>query len=231
LLDFRLVRGIDFSATLSFRKLKALAQKGNIVILLTQIPPPSLEFLRKAGIIEPDDAVIKIFENLDRGFEWCEEKLLEEGKWRRQRFFPLAMQLRDIFQDEKDASEFISYLEGLDFSAGELIAQAGEREQGLYFVEFGQISAVITLEDQSTKRLRTYTAGTVCGEKGLFSFQKRSNTLVAEQNSKLYLLPSEKFVQMEQHAPQLANALLKLVLHGQSEQIESYEKEIKFLLR
>jgi SulP family sulfate permease len=231
LLDFRLVRGVDFSATLSFRKLKVLAQKHDIIILLTQILPKHLEFFRKASVVEYDDKTIRIFESLDRGFEWCEEKLLEEGKWRRQRFFPLAMQFGDIFQNQNDTSEFIGYLESLDCSGGDIIAHAGELEQGLYFVEFGQISAVITLENQAAKRLRTYTAGTVCGEKGLVSSLIRSSTLIAEQNSKLYLLSREKFTQMEQQAPHLANALLKLVLHAQNEQIESYEKEIRFLLQ
>jgi SulP family sulfate permease len=230
ILDFRLVKSIDFSATLSFIKLKSQAQKQGIVLLFTGLSSQLMKLLRQAGIFQVDDLNIQVFEDIDRGYEWCEETLLEEAKWRRQRFLPLSMQLTELYSEDEDINQFMGYLQKLEFSMGDVVVHQGETEKGLYFVEFGQVSSIVQISDNITKRLQTYTAGTLFGKQDLASQKVGSSSLVAEQNSQIYFLSQTAFERMEYQAPHLASTLLKFIIQSQRHQIESYEKELKSLL-
>lgn len=226
ILDFRLVRGIDFSSTLSFEKLKATVQKNQAVLLFTGLSPKLIQVLRQAKILDRDDTSIQLFGDIDRGFEWCEEMLLSEAQWRRQRFFPMAMQLEEIFEED-DIETFVSYLKKLEFSTGEMVSEPGKIYFGLYFVEVGQVSLITDLPDGSTKRLQTFSAGTLCGQLDASEDKESANRLIAEQDSQLYFLSTAAFNRMEQEDSRLANILLRSLLRSQKRQITSYEKELR----
>lgn len=231
ILDFSLVRGIDFSSTLSFKKLRILAKKQKFKLLFTGLSPKLMKALDQSSILEVTDLTIEVFEDIDRGFEWCENFLLEQAQWRRQRFLPLSMRLSELFDSEEADVQFMGYLQKLTFQEGEIIAPEGEPETGVYIIEEGQVSSITTLSDKFDKRLQTYTPGTVCGFRGLYCTTDHSSTLIADRMSQLYFLSKEAFRQLEQDSPHMANVLLKFILQSQSLQIASYEKELKSLLR
>ncbi len=78
LLDFRLVPAIDSTALLSFSKIQQLGEAHGLALVLTQLAPNirrqfEQEFLHGEGT--PN---VRIFADLDRGLEWCENELLAD---------------------------------------------------------------------------------------------------------------------------------------------------------
>ncbi len=87
-LDFRLVRGLDSSAVLSFAKMKQLAQRQGFTLIFTHLSNQSARHLQMAHQLRDvvQDAplseaqevpVVRTFPDLDHGVEWCEEQMLQ----------------------------------------------------------------------------------------------------------------------------------------------------------
>ena len=239
-LDFRWVCGLDSSAVLSFVKLKQLAVKQQISLVLTNLPPALEKQLRQGGALDAEDAIApkgqrgaisKVLPDLDRGVEWCENQILEARKWRRQRFLPLAMQLKNLFTNGKEVSTFIKYLEKVQLGEGEYLFRQGEDFEFLYFVESGQVSTFIELDGGQTRRLQTLGAGTIVGEIAFYTKSGHQTCAIAEQPSKLYRLGVNKLHLMQQENPKAAAAFNEFVLSLLAERLSQAHKEIENLLK
>ncbi|WP_226586720.1 STAS domain-containing protein [Microseira wollei] len=77
ILDFRQVTGLESSAVLSFAKLKQIAKKQSLQLVLTDLPPTAAKQFHQGGVLETPDPVFQVFPDLDRGLEWCESQILE----------------------------------------------------------------------------------------------------------------------------------------------------------
>jgi SulP family sulfate permease len=76
LLDFRLVPGLDSTAMLSFSKLRQLGESHGLTLVFTQLAPGIRRQFKQALIYEEGALGVRIFPDLDRGLEWCENELL-----------------------------------------------------------------------------------------------------------------------------------------------------------
>lgn len=219
LLDFRWVRGLDSSAILSFMKLRQMAEKREICLLLTQIAAKELKQLVQGEVIDLTEERCKIFPDLDRGLEWCENQILEMGKFRRRRFLPLALQLKIVFPDAGLVSQLMTYLELVKVPAGTFLFRQGDASDGLYFVESGQVSVVIEPSPGVMKRLRTYQTGTILGEMGLYGNAPRSASVIADESSRLYHLSTHAFETIEKEEPRLAAMFHKFIVNLLAERL------------
>jgi SulP family sulfate permease len=78
-LDFRLVSGLDSSAVLSFARMKQLAQRQGVTLILTHLAPQMRRQLGGEVLDEPKDerdGAVLTFPDLDHGVEWCEEQMI-----------------------------------------------------------------------------------------------------------------------------------------------------------
>ena len=71
LLDFEQVAGIDSTALISFGRLAQQAAEEGVELVLTGLPERVGDLLRR----DPELARLRCFVDLDRGVEWCEERL------------------------------------------------------------------------------------------------------------------------------------------------------------
>jgi SulP family sulfate permease len=204
-LDFRLVSGLDSSAINSFVKMKHLAEQVNAYLLFTDLSPPIEAVLRgKQGAIAADDPVCHTFPNLDAAIDWCEAKIIEQETFRRKRFIPFAMQLEEFFPDPDQVRPFMQYLEKIRLPAGACLFQQGDIADALYFIETGQISTVLTVENGKTKPLQTSGPGTIVGEIGLYGQTEYAGSGIADKPTTVYQLSQRSLQQMQQEQPAIA---------------------------
>ncbi|WP_204140219.1 SulP family inorganic anion transporter [Halomicronema sp. CCY15110] len=204
-LDFRLVSGLDSSAINSFIKMKHLAEQVNAYLLFSDLSPQIEAVLRgKQGAIAAEDPICHTFPNLDAAIDWCEAKIIDQGTFRRKRFIPFAMQLEEFFTDPDQVRPFMQYLEKVRLPAGAPLFQQGDTANALYFIETGQISTVLTVENGNTKLLQTSGPGTIVGEIGLYGQTEYAGSGIADKPTTVYQLSQRSLQQMQQEQPAIA---------------------------
>ncbi len=229
--DFRLVNGIDSSAVLSFMKLKQLAKNLHLNLVFTQLQPAIAEQLNQSGLILDKPNICYVFDDLDRGIEWCENRVLENKHMYDDESIPFQEQLQEFIPDDESVSKLMGYLEMLEIPKGKFLFRQGDVSNGLYFLDSGQVSVVLELSDDQTKRLRTYNHGTILGEMGLYTHAPRSASVVADRLSRLYYLSTQAFERIETEDPQLASSVHKFIVSLLVERLKRCEKELKDLLQ
>jgi SulP family sulfate permease len=229
--DFRLVSGLDSSVVLSFLKMKQLAQKHELGLVFTHLQPSIQQQLQQGGLIEPDDAICHLFYDLDRGIEWCENRILAMHQLPHSQFVPLVKQFKTLFPISDLDPNLMNYLQLIKLPEGQFLFRQGDPSEGLYFLESGQVSIVLELPNGQTKRLRTYNSGTILGEIGLYGQAPRSASVLADQSSHLYYLSAQSFTKIETEDPQLAIAFNKFIVNLLAERLKRREEELKHLLQ
>jgi len=230
-LDFRLVNGLDSSVVVSFAKLRQIAEKENLAIALTNLKPAVESQLKQGELLESEDSIFRVFADLDRGLEWCEDRLLEESELYSPRVSTLAEKLQQFIFDSQEFETFMGYLEQLKIETGDTLFQQGDPSDGLYFLESGRVSVVFELENGIKKRVQTYTSGTILGEMGLYQNAPRSASIIAEKNSYLYHLSTVAFEKIEAEQPQLARKFHKAIVRLLSERLKQRSAELQHLLQ
>ncbi len=74
-IDLRRVTGVDSSAVVSFLKVTHLAEANGFELVLTGVSDPVRKQLERGGA--GASAVLRFEPDLDRGLQWCEERLLQ----------------------------------------------------------------------------------------------------------------------------------------------------------
>lgn len=123
-----------------------------------------------------------------------------------------------------------SYLERLSVAAGQRIIQQGATAADLYFIESGQVTVRVELDNGHSTRLRTMGPGTVVGEIGLYLRQVRTASVVADEPSVVHRLSDEALKRMERNDPHTAAALHRFMVHMLAERVANTNKTLQALL-
>lgn len=235
LLDFRLVSGLDASTVLSFAKLKQIANQKQIHLIYTHLSAQAKRRLEQGDCLDKADPLCHLFADLDRGLEWYEQQIL-------QRYRPLAENqsqppkaalaayLKTDFADPNQVDRLMNCLEICQLAEGEYLFHQGDPFDGLYFVASGQVSVVVELRNEQSKRIRTYTIGNTIGEMGLYRQTVRMASVVADKPSTLYFLSTATFDQLETTDPTLASSIHRFIVALLAERLQHREKELNHLL-
>ncbi len=235
LLDFRLVTGIDSSASLSFARLKQVIDQANIVLILTNLATPLQRQLHASILNEENNARTLIFDELDQGVAWAEELIIanvesslpgssdEDGALSPQpqtflQYFEEALtpagnagQIGTEPNTKWAEQRALAFMEKVVVERGTVLLQEGQPVESVYFIEEGKIVIYIDHADGRRQQLRIQEAGTVFGEIGIYSGQMATATVAAKEAATLYSLSAEKFTQMEAQDPGLAIATHRLI--------------------
>ncbi len=228
LLDFRLVNGLDSSALINFIKIKQLMKTSSANLILTNLSTKHQETLQKKGGLQED--FIHIFNEMNQGLAWCEEKLLD-------RYYPankscqlLETQLTNYLPPSVDVSKLISYLKPFKLSPGEVLFTQGQLTLGMYFLESGKLSVIKEIAPGKTKCLRTYKSETIIGEMGFYSQSNHSASVIADEYSSVYFFSSHAFKRMEREEPKLASAFHKFIVKLLIERFQYREQDMQNIL-
>jgi SulP family sulfate permease len=230
-LNFKSVHGLDSSAALSFVKLKQIFQPRGIKLVFTHLKSTIHVQLKRGGCLSPNDSVCHIFDDLDRGLEWCENQILSEIPFRRSRSLPLVLQLNDLFSNPNHASDLMDYLEEWDADAGAIAFQQNQPVNSLYLIEVGQVTIYLEWKSGQTHRIQTLGAGNLVGELDFFRNSTHQTSAIVDAPSTLYRLSKASFHQMQQEKTEVAAAFQSAVILILGDRLTHAYKEIADLLR
>jgi cAMP-binding proteins - catabolite gene activator and regulatory subunit of cAMP-dependent protein kinases len=169
------------------------------------------------------------FADLDRGLEWGEERILG------QRDIPAGARAEPwggaLTSEESALLE--KCCERRRLVPGELLIRQGEPSDAMYFIERGRVHVMLPPETPgqgSTKRLRTYGAGSIVGEMGFYTGEPRSADIVVEEETEALCLTRERLSALEVSEPALAHALQRVVIQNLAQRLRAANEEIRELL-
>jgi len=230
-LDFRRVAGLDSSAVLSFVKGQQLAEGQGIILVLTHLSGRIREQIALGGLLE-DEVGVRVFADLDRGLEWCEEELLEvEGITAMHLPVTLRAQLADSGFEKANTARLMEFLERADVGAGEYLIRQGQEADQLYFIERGTVVVCLETEGGEQVRLQTLGLGTAVGELGLYLGATTTASVIAESPTVAYRLTRAALARMKEEEPELAATFHEFVAHMLSEQLTATTRTLEAVLR
>jgi SulP family sulfate permease len=230
-LDFRRVTGLDSSAVFSFAKVRQLAEAGGIILALTHLSQEIRHQFERGGLFE-DHAGLRIFPDLDRGLEWCEEQLLEiEGITTMHVPFTLPAQLAESGFEKADTARLMEFLEKVQVEAGDYLIRQGNEADTLYFIELGEVSVYLELEDGRRVRLQRLGLGTAVGELGLYLGTTYTASVIADSPTIAYRLTRTALSEMKENEPELAASFHEFTAFLLSERLSATTRTLEAVLR
>ena len=230
-LDFRFVNGIDSSAANSFAKMKLYAESRDYVLIFTGLSATLLKQFIRGGFPLEENAHFRIFPDLDRAMEWCENQILIRrsvhvfGEEQR-----LEDHLRAFFSDPEKMMRFKQYLEKRQVPMGYYLIHQDDPPHSLYFLESGKVTVQMRNEQGQIVRLRTGGPGTVVGELGLYLRSPSTASVITEQQSVFYRLTADALTRMEEKDLEIAAAFHKFMVHRLGQRLIYTNRSLQALM-
>jgi SulP family sulfate permease len=220
LLDFADVSGFDISAVNNFHRFALNAAATGTAVAVTAAPERFTEALKRNL---PDKAMqnIAFFPDLDHGFEWCEDKLIEHtlGDWKdrtsvREALFDRSVDDVMAHLEKQERFEYLvdrlaPWLEHREHPAGCDILKRGETAGGLHLLTQGTSTE---LDPDTGIRKRGLMPGSVIAAAAAFGGFTAPTTIRADSNCKTAILSLEARGLLEQEDPCLAAALYGFII-------------------
>jgi sulfate permease, SulP family len=226
--DFRLVTGIDSSATHSFLQIKEAAAANGARIVLANLTP-ELEKSFRAVRFASNDVITA--PDLDRALESCEQSVIEAHQPASNDIGSFRTWLSDALGNPQHAEHIAQYCNRREVQAGEIIARQGEVADAMHFILDGRIGIVVELDEKRTMRVRSLGRHTTIGEMGLITHRVRSATIQAEAASVLYELTAASYERMKTEEPELSQALLGYIVAVLAERLNFANRALGVLQR
>jgi SulP family sulfate permease len=232
ILDFRRVIGIDSSAVLSLKRLQQLMRARRITLIFTNLAEKAIWKLRGHSLLDSTNVDPLLFDDLEQGLEWCEERLLAQmpHAGEKANVAPLG-DLGSLLAKGEPGAEIWQYLERQELSASQTLIAEGTPPMDMYFVQSGQVSVYLQLPEGRKLRIRRMNAGTVVGEIGVYLDIARTATVIAEEPTVVYRLSRDALDAMEREVPAVASAFHRAMVCIQGERLASLNSLIRALLR
>jgi SulP family sulfate permease len=226
--DFRLVTGIDSSATHSFAQIKQAAAACGTRIVLVNLKPELERAFRTARFVS-DDVVVA--SDVDRALEFCEQNIIEAHRTATDNERSLRTWWSDALGGAANADRLAEYCRRLEVPAGQIIAREGDPAASMHFILEGRVGIVVNTGDGRTTRVRSLGPHTTIGEMGLITGRARSASVAAEAASVLYELTVENYERIKREDPALGQALLGYIVSVMSERLSFANRAVGVLQR
>jgi SulP family sulfate permease len=232
LLDFKNVSGIDSSSTLSFVKMRQLAEQNGFTLIFTQLSPEIERLLAKESFDTAPKEVFRTFIDLDHGLEWSENQILHEEGIVAAEYDGITFrdQMKEAFADSGEIDKLLTYFERMEVKQGDYLMHQNDPSDSLYLIEKGLVTAKLIIGSNDIVRLRTMCAGTIVGELGLILDEPRSASVVAEHDTTVYRLSAKSLKEMRAKDPQIAVAFHQFLTVLLAERLTNTGRTIKTLL-
>jgi len=226
--DFRLVVGIDSSATHSFRQIKRAADESGVKLVFVNLRRELERIFVTTHFISHD---IVVATDLDRALEACEDSIIAELRAETDERASFESWLTDALGSAENAMMMAQYCKRMEVSPGTVITRQGEPADSMHFILDGRVDVLVELDDGHSVRVRSLGPHTTIGEMGLMSRRVRSATVEAGLASILYELKVEDYERIKHANPVLSHALLNYVVAVMSERLSFASRVIGVLQR
>ncbi len=210
-LDFAQVTEMDSSAALSFMKLAQEASQSNFFLLLTGLSPKMHERLMGSWIENESTTYLQILPDLDRGIEWCEERILQELSLS-EAHEGIMQQLARYLPSPDDHVILATYLEHRRVEPGEQLARQGDASDEMFLLQSCTASVYLDTSSGRKHRIRRAGAGTVFGEVGFYLGTLRTASVIVDTAGELFVLSQTANARLEHEHPHIAAALHKFMI-------------------
>jgi glutaminase len=208
ILDMHQVIGISESAARLLNQARASFRNDGIAVTFSRIhgrPQISAPLSKTAGA----GLGFLSFEDNDLAVEWCENRLLED----RAAMPQVAGRLQDarLFKDMPESLLLELERVGIRqvYAAKAPILVSGEASDGrIFFIQSGQVSVVVPLEDGANQRISTLGPGMVFGEMTLLGASQRSASVFADIDSSCIVFDASDLESISARDPQFKINLL-----------------------
>lgn len=229
--DFRRVTGIDSSGTMSFVKLRQLAEKKHLILVFAHLSDDLRFLMEQAGFVGVSGPTYRLMPDLDYAVEWCENQVLVQLAVENIVALPSFVgRLAEDVDDPRIIERLMRYLEPRREEAGVVLLRQDDPAHDLFIVETGTVTARLTDETGHSIRLRTMHAGTVVGEMGMYLGETRSASVVTETPCTLYRLSETALERMQGEAPEVAAAFHRFMARRLAERLRHTDQMVKALM-
>jgi len=166
-LDFAQVTGLDSTAALSFKKLVQLTEAQQIALVLTSLSDRLASQFTTGEFSAHADA-LRLFPDLDRGLEWCEDQIIATTPADRDAERGLQDYLAAIVPQAENLPALMRYLNCREIPAGEYLIHQGDAPDVLFFIASGQVTVQRESLGRPPVRLETMRGGRSVGELGFY---------------------------------------------------------------
>jgi sulfate permease, SulP family len=225
--DFRLVHGVDSSATHSFTQIKRAADELGARLVLVNLTPELSKAFRASGFLTDD---VLLVPDLDQALETCEDAIIEAAQRARGETRSLHEWLTEAFGNAEYADFLVKQCARIEVAPGDIIARQGDPADALHFILDGRISILVGAGDQEI-RVRSLRSHTTVGEMGLITGQPRNATIRADTRGILYALSLSAFQRTKVENPGAALALLGYIVRVMSERLSFANRVVGVLQR
>jgi SulP family sulfate permease len=197
-LDFTNVSGVDSSAISVFQRIlrRYRDQPTQFYLVFSHSNEANVRAISgDAG----DTRRIHIYSSLDRALEAAEEQLLEQ--------FPREDEcalFSDIFDSPDSREVFLAHCEIRGVSRGEFLCAEGDQSDALYFIASGSLEVLSSAMGSPALRLAKLQQGAMVGEMAFYSGEARTGSIVAVEDSDVYILRKEALATLRGTHPELA---------------------------
>jgi SulP family sulfate permease len=228
LFDFKLVTGVDSSATHSFTQIKQAADALGARLVLVNMSPSLLKAFNNIKFISRDILVIP---ELDRALEACENAIIAAHSEADSDTRSLREWLAEVLDNAEHAEMLALQCQRFEFGPGDIIAHQGAPADSMHFILEGRVGIIVNLEGGRSVRVRSLGRHTTIGEMGLITGRPRSATVQAEIASVAYELRADAFERLKAERPPLAEALFTFVIGVMAERLSFASRVIGVLQR
>ncbi|MGA9160561.1 MAG: cyclic nucleotide-binding domain-containing protein, partial [Actinomycetota bacterium] len=239
-IDLRRVTGVDSSAVVSFVKITHLAEATGFELVFTGVSDPVRKQLQRGGA--GASPVLRFEPDLDRGLQWCEERLLEvgpDGGGVEGGVDGAAVEVGSGRETSPNGSSAAptdlpagvrAYLERMPLAEGTVLIRQDEPPGDLFVLESGRLSVEMVTADGTQMRVRRVDPGVVVGEVAMYTGVTRTADVVAVTPSVVLRLSGAAIARMEAEEPELAAALHRWLARILSERLSDTQREFDALL-
>lgn len=108
----------------------------------------------------------------------------------------------------RDWRRLLNFAERIDFNAGDILVNAGERDDSVYVLVEGEVEVIVKRRLLGDKVLAVIPAGSVFGEMAFFDHKPRSATIRSISRGRALCVESAGFERICVEEPDLAQKLL-----------------------
>ncbi len=105
------------------------------------------------------------------------------------------------------------------FSRGEKLIEQGEQGSTFFIVKHGNVSVNTIVEDRMRK-IKSLSKGDFFGEMSLLTGEKRTATIIAEEETEVLILDRDDFAHILKKKPQIADRISKILVQRKTELTE-----------
>ncbi len=211
LLDLKRVTGMDISALKTFMQIRALCDSTGVKLMYAGLPRGTEQRIVMMNAVSREQGKPLFFKESDYAVEYIENLILESlGESDSKK--TIECYLNELFPEPEKVRLLLAAMKRLEIKVGQTLFQQGDDDTGLFMLESGSMTALIGSSTNGMKRVKKFNAGSVIGEMSSYTAdRKRTATIIANEPSVLYHLPSNTFRSLDESDSRLVSSIHELV--------------------